>query len=219
MDEFTTITQWILSHGVSEQMLKILVAISIVATIVSIARYILGIKSYGIYVPIILAISYSYTGLRYGLVITLIVVITTLLSYSFLSKIRMHYITRIAINYCILAMVLVTSIVLINEFGLGLENISNIPPLALIAIASLSDFFIKQYVKKSLKTTIRTFLETILISTIGWFLISRASISDYLINNLWTIPVLAILNLFIGQIKDLRLKEYLRFKSIRKEND
>lgn len=219
MEEYTLVTQWIINHGVSEQILKILVAISIVATIVSITRYVFGIKSYGIYVPVILAISYSYTGLRYGLSITLIVIATTLLSYSFLSKIRMHYITRIAINYCILAIVLILSIVAINEFGLGLENISNIPALALIAIASLSDFFIKQYVKKSLKSTIRSLFETLLISTLGWFLITRALISDYLINNIWSIPLLALVNLLIGQVKTLRIKEYLRFKSVTKEND
>ena len=96
--DYSPFTTWILNNGISDQTLELLIAISILATIVSIGRYIFGNKTYGIYAPIILAIAYSYTGLRYGLAITAIVIMTSLLSYSILRKIRMHYITRIAVN-------------------------------------------------------------------------------------------------------------------------
>ncbi len=107
--------------------LEILISMCVVSTI-SIARYVIGNKTYGIYAPIILAIAYSYTGLKYGLAITLVVIITSLL-LSILKKIRMHYITRIATNYTILSIFLVAFFILIDSFGLGLENMSNIPPL------------------------------------------------------------------------------------------
>lgn len=212
--EYSPFTQWILDNGVSKQTLELLVAITIVATIVSIIRYIFGLKTYSIYVPIILAISYSYTGLRYGLATTLVVILTTLLSYSVLKRIRMHYITRIAINYCLLAIAIIIFIISINKYGLGLENISQIPPLALISIATLSDFFIKQFVQKSFKITFIGLLSTIFVATIGWYIITRDILSEYAINNLWLIPLFIIINLLVGQSKDLRIKELLRFKSI-----
>ena len=80
--------------------------IPVIATLVSIARYVVGFKTFGIYATIILAISYSFTGLRYGLAITFIVIAASLLSYNVLKKIRMHYITRIAVNYCILVLLI-----------------------------------------------------------------------------------------------------------------
>lgn len=192
---------------------------TIVATIVSLFRYIFGTKSYGIYVPIILAIAYSYTGLKYGLAVTVIVILTTLFSYSILRRIRMHYITRIATNYCLLAMAMITFIVIIHKYGLGLENIANIPPLALISIAVLSDFFIKQFVQKSLKSSLTILFGTIVVATIGWFVISRDFVSQYVINNLWIIPLLVLLNLLVGQFKGLRAKDYFRFKSVTKEKE
>jgi hypothetical protein len=212
--QYSPFTTWLLSHGISNQTLELLLAIAIVATIVSLARYLFGSKSYGIYAPIILAISYSYTGLKYGLVITAIVIITSLLSYSILKKIRMHYITRIAVNYCILTLSLMTFFVLINRFGLSLENMANIPPLATISIAALGDFFTKQYVKKSLKTSLIILFSTIIISAIGWYVITRDVISTYLFNNLWIIPVLILVNILIGQYKGLRIKDIFRFRSI-----
>ncbi len=219
MFETSKLTEWIIEHGVSQMVLEILISMCIVSTIVSIARYLIGNKTYGIYAPIILAIAYSYTGLKYGLAITLVVILTSLLSYSILKKIRMHYITRIATNYTILSIVLVGFFILIDIFGLGLENMSNIPPLAFICIAALSDFFIKQYVKKSFKSSIITLLETILVAIVGWFVITRSLISDYVLNNLWVIPMLVIVNILLGMYKSLRFKDLFRFRLINKEDD
>ena len=212
-------TQWIVSHGIPLQMLEILVMIPIIATIVSIARYLVGFKTFGIYASIILGISYSFTGLRYGLTLTLLVVLITLLSHNILKKIRMHYITRIAINYCLLILVLMGFFILVNEFGLGLENIENINPLAIVSIAALSDFFIKIYVKKSFKNTLRTLIETLLVATFGWFIITRDNVSIFLLNNLWLIALLVAINLSIGQFKGLRLLDNSRFKSIITKKD
>jgi hypothetical protein len=212
-------TQWIIEHGISSNMLEILIMIPVIATLVSISRYLLGFKTYGIYPTIVLGISYSFTGLRYGLVITTIVILTTLLSHKILSKIRMHYITRIAVNYCFLTISIILTFLLIHRFGLGLENIENINPLAIASIAALSDFFIKVYVKKSAKSTFRTLLETVLIAVVGWFLITRSMISTFLLNNLWLILLFIAINLSVGQFKGLRLIDNFRFKSILKKDD
>jgi hypothetical protein len=217
--EYSFFTQLLLDNGISRQILELLVAITLLATLVSIARYIFGSKTYGIYAPIILAISYSYSGLRYGLVVTATVIITTLISYSIIKKIRMHYITRIAINYCLLSITLVLLFLVVDRYRLGLENMSNIAPLAVISIAALSDFFIKQYVRKSLQTTALILGSTILIAVIGWYLITRQNVSDFMINNLWIIPSLIFVNLLVGQFKGLRIKDFLRFNSIISEKE
>lgn len=217
--DYTPFTQWIIEHGVPEKTLELFLAISIVATIVSLFRYFFGTKSFGIYAPILLAIAYSYTGLKYGLAVTLVVILGSLLSHLVLRKIRMHYITRIAINYCLLSVALITFMVAINRVGFGLENMSTVPPLALISIVALSDFFTKQFVQKSSKASFGALFGTVLIGTAGWFVITRDFISNYVINNLWIIPLLIFVNLIIGQFKGLRLKDYFRFKSVLKEND
>lgn len=216
---YTPFTQWILDTGINQQVLELLLAVMVLATIVSLARYILGTKSYGIYAPIILAIAYSYTGLRYGLAITLIVVLTTLFSYTILKRIRMHYIARIAVNYCLLSIFLVIFFIVVKKFGLGLENMANIPGLAVISIAAISDFFIKQYVKKSFKTSVIILFSTVAIAALGWFVITRDVITNYLLNNLWIVPVLIGVNIAVGQFAGLRIKDLFRFKSVISNKD
>jgi hypothetical protein len=216
---YTPFTDWIITNGVSQQMLELLIAVTILATLVSVARYIIGTKTYGIYAPIILAIAYSYTGLKYGLSITLVVILASLLSYTILKKIRMHYIARIAVNYCILVIFIVLFFVLVKTFGLGLENISNIPALAVISIAALSDFFIKQYIQKSLKSSFLTLFSTVTIAAVGWFVITRDIVSTYFVNNLWIVPILIVFNILIGQFTGLRIKDLFRFRSITQNKD
>ena len=131
----------------------------------------------------------------------------------------MHYITRIATNYIILSIVLMLFFILVNNFRLGFDNMSNIPPLAFISIAALSDFFIKQYLQKSLKTSGMTLVGTIAVAIVGWFVITRDVISDYVLNNLWIIPLLALLNILLGMFKGLRVKDYFRFRFIDKEDN
>lgn len=216
---YTPFTQWLLNTGINQQVLELLLAVMVLATIVSVARYILGTKSYGIYAPIILAIAYSYTGLRYGLAITLIVILTTLFSYTILKKIRMHYIARIAVNYCLLAIFLVLFFIVVNKFGLGLENMANISGLAVISIAAISDFFIKQYVKKSFKTSVLILFSTMAIAALGWFAITRDVITNYMLNNLWIVPIFIALNILVGQFTGLRIKDLFRFKSVISNKD
>ena len=217
--EYTEITQWLINNGVQEDMLKLLVAICLLSTIVSITRYLIGTKTYGIYAPVVLAIAYSYSGLKYGLVITAVVILFSLLSYSILKKIRMHYITRIAANYCMLAMGLLLLLLIVDRYGLGLENMNNVEPLALISIVALSDFFTKQQIKKSLKITSMSLIGTMTVATIGWYVISRDFVSTYFINNLILIPLLLGINILLGQFKGLRLKDRVRFNPVVKNTE
>ena len=69
MPEFT---QWLVERGISETILLIVTYIPLIITIVSISRYMLGIKTFGIYSSMILSLAYYFMGLRQGLIITLI---------------------------------------------------------------------------------------------------------------------------------------------------
>jgi len=212
--DYTPFTKWVLDNGIAERTLELLIGIAIIATIVSLARYLVGSKSFGIYVPIILAVAYTYTGLRYGLIITTVVIASSLLSSLILNKIRMHYISRMAINYCLIIMTMIVFFIAVKKYSLGLPNMSLIQPLAIISIIGLSDFFVKQQIKKGFKTSILVLVSTIIIASLGWFIITREIISAFMINNLWIIPALIVANILIGQFSGLRFKDLLRFRTI-----
>lgn len=213
-------TNWLLSLSIPKEVLEILIIIPLLATLISIGRYVIGLKTLGIYAPIILAIGFKLTGLRYGLVLTFLVVIASLIGYRLLSKFRMHYITRVAANYALLSILLISGIITFDNIPfLNLGNFDLINPIGVVLIATLSDFFIKMYVKKNLSASFRALLETVLVSSIGWYLITSPRLIEALFKNLWMLPILIAVNLFLGQYKGFRLKEVFRFRSIPNELD
>lgn len=216
------ITTWISAHGVTEEMLGFLLFIPIMATIVNVTRYIVGLKILGIYAPMTLAFAYYFTGIRFGLLVTVAVIGSTLLTYTLLKRIRMHYISRITVNYIIITM-LVILIITLNQlspvsFTTDRHNPEAIPPLGVLLIAALSDFFIKKYVKKGVGTSLRLVGETVILGLIGWSLLRLDIVRVFLIDNLWINFVLLGINLVLGQYIGLRFTDLLRFRKIGKEN-
>lgn len=64
-----------------------------------------------------------------------------------------------------------------------------------------------------------TLIGTILVAIVGWFVITRDIISDFVLNNLWIIPLLAFVNILLGTFKGLRVKDYFRFRFKDKEDN
>lgn len=214
------LSNWLLTLSIPRSVLEILIIIPVLATLIGIARYVIGFKTLGIYAPIVLAIGYSLTGLRYGLVLTMLVVIASLIGYRFLSKVRMHYTTRVAANYSLLSILLILGITTFDNLPfIGMQNFDKINPIGVVLIATLSDFFIKMYVKKSLVNSLRALMETVLVAVIGWYVIASEYLTALLFDNLWVLPILVAINLFLGQYKGFRFKELFRFKSISNELD
>lgn len=211
------LTQWFINSGLSTDMiLTLIILIPVTATLTNVFRYLIGLKGLGVYPALILALAYYISGAKLGIVFTLIVIATTLLSHALLKKIRMHYIARLTTNYIILVIVLAGFLLLVNalpflQFGL---NYSTLSPVSVALIATLSDFILKIYIKKDIVTTIRSITETIFIAILGWSIMKFAPISDFLVSNLWVLAIIVLINVLIGKSNSLRFTELFRFKQI-----
>jgi len=214
------LTTWIVAHGIPADTLIYLLYVPIIATIINISRYVIGFKTYGIYAPLTLSFAFYYAGIRFGLLLTVGVILATLLAYRVLSKIRMHYVSRISVTY-IFIIIFVIFLITANEVSpisitTSNHNPNAIHPLAIIVIATLSDYFIKKYVRRSMYTAALSMFETIIVALIGWSFIKYQPMHDFLFTNAWIIFLLIPLNIWLGQYSGLRLREYLRFRHIAK---
>lgn len=218
MNDFTT---WLIGSGVSKEMLLLVIFIPVIATLTNVSRYVVGLKTLGTYPAMILAFAYYLTGARYGIAITIIIVLTSLFTHSILKRVRMHYMSRISINYIVLAIVLLGFFVIMNKIPFLHDNleIENISPLSIVLIATLSDFVTKQFVKNNIFVTMRGLVETMIIALIGWTVMRYDTVSTFLLNNLWIVPVLIIVNFLVGQTTSLRAMDFLRFKQIIRDED
>ncbi len=206
--------------------LLLLIMLPIIATVVGIARYIIGIKSMGIYAPVILTFSlyilglkneFTYTsdiwvGIKYGVLFISIVILTTIIGSWLIKKTRMHYFPKISIMLSLNAIIIILMLLIGQAIGLTKINPAN--SIVLIIIASVSEQFTSILFKKKLKTAIILTIETMIISIFCYVLIAWPSFQNLMIKYPYLIILTFLINYFIGKYRGLRFSEYFRFRSI-----
>ncbi len=203
-------------HNLSLELIKVLIYIPIIATFTNFARYILGVKTLGIYPTMMVALTLFLAPNIQGFGIIFLVCALTILVHSALRNVRMHYISRVAANYAIISVTLLliiyilTKIPLVNSYFLDIK----INPLSILLTTTLSDFVIKEYLNKSVVATARDLIETIIVGIASWLVISNESIIVLMIKHAWIIPIFILINFMIGKSTTLRLMDLLRFKNL-----
>lgn len=210
------VTDWLIDIGISEELLMVLVFIPILVTITTISRYITGIKTFGIYAPMVLSFAYYFMGARQGFTITILVIICSWLIRNFLRKVRLHYISRLAIVYTGNAILILTFIIATSFIPTDnpVFDFRNLQPIPVAVIISITDRFVSNYIKKDLFTALRLTTETVLVSLIGWTLMRVEAIKNVIINNIWIVPLTIIVSFVAGKYSGLRWTEFIRFNKV-----
>lgn len=211
------ITQWLIDNGISKQLLLIVNYIPILVTLTAVSRYIFGIKTFGIYAPMILALSFYFMGIEQALIITALVVLTSWATRNLLKKIAFHYISRIAIIYGAICVAIIAFLALVTvlplEYGLmDLGKTEMVIPIAMVV--SVTDRFVANYIKKGPATALRLTGETLLIALLGWALISVHFIQEFVLYNPWLILVTIAINYYVGKYSGIRWTELIRFSQV-----
>jgi hypothetical protein len=213
--ETSSIIEFFVSEGVPRETVELLLMLPIIATLIAFLRQVVGIKAFGIYTPSIIIFAFLATGIKYGAVIFASVIIVGMLARFLLKKLRILYLPRVAITVTIVSLVILGILVFGgSQQRTGLAAVSIFPLLIMITIV---EKFIAAQIEKGNKTAVILALETLVISLLGYYLITwpflRGAISSYPWIILFTIPI----NILLGKWTGLRLSEYLRFKDVIKK--
>ncbi len=201
-----------------------LITLPLVITIISFAKYVMGFKSFGIYVPVLLTFMFYelsriddqtfsiVQGLKYGLFITAIVFISSYISYKIIQPLALHYYSKLAIvttNVTISLLLVLFVLDLIDK-----EGILRVDIFSLILIASISERFTNLLASKQTTTALMLSIQTILLGLICFFVISTGTIQSAFLNYPWLILLTFPINYIIGKFTGLRLTELFRFKDL-----
>ncbi|MEW6407746.1 MAG: 7TM domain-containing protein [Patescibacteria group bacterium] len=205
---------YLVNNGVAIENIFLILILPIIASVVAFTRQFLGIKTFGIYTPTIITLSFVAMGLKFGLVFFIVIMILATLFRFALKKSRLLYLPRMALLLTIVAFAIFVIFLLGAKFNIfGIISLSIFPILILII---MSEKFIAAQIEKGGWQTIILTLETILVSIACYFLITWPWFKNFIL----TYPELTLLTLIIdvllGKWIGLRLSEYLRFQELRK---
>ena len=199
--------------GIYIYALIVLGIVPIIATLVSFARHVIGFNGFSVFVTIITTIAFLELGFLAGLLIGSLIFASTIFARGILARFRFHYFVRISFVYtavCFLVFFVIALLSIFLDFKI-LETTALFPTILLITL--IEDYY-NTTIREGEKRTTLMYGETLVISSVSYFLITSKFFSEFVLNNVWILLLLFPINLFIATYQGLRLSEFYRFKSV-----
>ena len=205
---------YLVNGGVKLENIILLLMLPIIATIIAFARQFLGIKTFGIYTPSIITLSFVAMGLKYGLVIFLVILVVATLMRLILNRFRLLYLPRMAIVLTVVAFALITMFVLgVSTDRTGIIALSVFPMLVLVILV---EKFISIQIEKGALTAVLLSIETLVVSVACYYLVNWEGLKNLLIGYPEVVLLTIVINILLGKWVGLRISEYFRFRSLNK---
>lgn len=215
MPNINPIIQYFINLGVPIDTAVLLLMFPLIATLIAFSRQIVGIKAFGIYTPSIIIFAFLATGIKYGIVIFAGVILVGMAVRFLLKRFRLLYLPRVAITVSIVAIFMLLMLALGGLLQrTGLAAVSIFPLLIMITIV---EKFVATQIEKGSRTAIYLALETLVISIIGYYLLSWQFLITLVIAYPWIILFTLPINIFLGKWSGLRIVEYFRFREVFKK--
>ena len=207
--------QLAVSEGVPLQTVSLLLILPLVATMVAFFRQVVGIKAFGIYTPSIVTfafLAFDPKGLKYGIAIFVAVIFVGMASRYALKRFRLLYLPRVAITLSLISFAMFAILIVGGYFQrTGLAAVSIFPLLIMITLA---EKFVAVQIEKGSRVALLLAGETLLISLVGYALVSSTSIMNAILAFPWLVLLTIPVNVALGKWTGLRLVEYVRFYKI-----
>jgi hypothetical protein len=203
-----------LFQGVPLSTITLILLMPLIALILAVARQVVGIRAFGIYVPALITIAFLESGLRYGTIVFLIILAVGTIARLILKKVRILYLPRMALILTLVALGMLLVMYLAAYFDVvGLKTLSIVPLLTMVI---LTEKFVSAQIRYGFGSALKLTMETFILSAICYLFLSWQTLKVLVISYpeavLLTIPFLIVL----GRWSGLRLSEYWRFRRLLK---
>lgn len=200
-------------QGVPANTIVLLLIFPIISFFIAFSRHVIGLRGFGVYTPAVLAVAFVSTGIINGVILFLIVLLTTLLARKVMKPLRLQYLPRTAMMMWAVSIGIMLFLLVCGFLGLSIFYTLNI--FTILIVMLLSENFMETQLLSSQSEAVRLTIETIFLAIISSFLIGSRTIQEAVIlNPELTLLIVAILNIIVGKYNGLRLFEYIRFNSI-----
>lgn len=180
--------------------------------VLSIARNVIGIPTFGIFTPILLTLFFKETSFGFGFVFFFVVVLVGIGERYILDKFYLLAVPRLSIILTLVIMLMIGYSLFSSDIAVISQNHLAFFPIVIVTtnIERLSIMLTEE----GLANTLKTLFGTLVIAILGYLLYSIHALEMFMFTNpelLFTIIGFLIL---IGKYKGYRLSEFLRFRDL-----
>ncbi len=207
---------YLVNRGISQDTIFLLLAIPIVATLISFGRQVVGVKAFGIYVPTIMTLSFIVTGIRYGVGAFLILLAAATLARIAARRLRILYLPRMAIVLTLVSATIFGTYVI--SAWLGESGILSLSIFPILVMMILTEKFVEVQIEQGNRQAILLTAETLALAIISYFIITWDEFTNLILGYPELVLITLVVNVVLGRFSGLRVVEYFRFRKLLKAN-
>jgi PKD repeat protein len=201
-----------ISNGIPANTIYLILAIPFITFIIAFARQVIGISTFGVYTPTVLALTFLILGIYFGLGALLIVVLVSYILRLMFRKIELLYIPRLSLALSAISLSLLAIIWFLLRFGSPIAIPLAIFPM--IVMSTMSEKFTAAQSEEGLRGALFGAFETILVAVAAYYFVIWASFSNILMSLPELILIPLVGSILLGKFTGLRLTEYFRFRAL-----
>ena len=198
--------------GISQNLLKIILMIPLGALIVVIFRNVIGLETFGTFLPALLAAAARETGLFWGMVGFVLILLIAAGVRRVLDWMQLLHSPKMAI---MLTTVVITMLIItILGVNAGLFELAHMTlfPIAILAITSERFAIIQE--EQGFKKAMQTTFTTIIVIAAAYWVMDSLFLQSMILAFPELLLFVIALNLWLGKWVGLRVSEFFRFRRL-----
>lgn len=207
----SSLVNYLLARGVSSNTVILLLMLPVIATIFTFLKQVIGITTFGLYTPSIIALSFLSLGWWTGLLILLFILITGHATRSLVNRWRLLYIPKSAIILTVLAFSLLILIGLGTAFGISYNRDT---VFMLLILSTLAENYLSLKSEEGWRSAALGMSETVLGALLCIAVVQWQALQSLILAYPELILLTLLINIFLGRWTGLRLIEYFRFREV-----
>ena len=192
--------------------LTLILILPIIATLVVVARVVVGLETFGLFGPVIVSLAFITTGLWWGTVIFIVIVGLGVALRAALQRLRLQAVARLAILIALVSAVMGGLTLMGATLGIGaLLNVSIFP---MVIMSNVIENFAASQVELGTGQAVRMTVTTLLLSITCYLVVERAGLQSLVLAFPEILVATVVIDVLLGKWRGLRLLEYLRFRAV-----
>jgi hypothetical protein len=196
--------------GVPLGALTLVLILPVIATVVVVARLVVGIETFGVFGPVIVALAFVTTGLWWGTIIFFAVVGLGVALRIALQRLRLQAVARLAILITLVAAVM-GGLTLVGAF-LGVGPLLHVSIFPMIIMSNVIENFAASQVELGTRRALGVTLSTLALAVVCYLVVELGGLQSLLLAYPEMLLGTVAVNVALGKWRGLRLLEYVRFR-------
>ena len=200
---------FITQHRIPVELLRALLLLPLGALVVALFKNIIGLKSFGVFLPVLIALAFVETGFIMGLTLFTIMVVLIGLISGPLNRWGIQHTPKVVVMLTAVVFTSLVSMLLLSRFGFGKSDMALFFPIIVLTLTA--ERFAQKADEEGIQEAAKLYLQTLMITVFCFLIVASQAMLHFISTFPEILLAIAGIALLLGKWIGLRVLEYNRF--------